>query len=231
PVVVATGSQTLAETLDLSAHATSKGADGLLVVTPYYVRPPQRGLVAYFSEVASRTPLPLLLYHIPGRAAVGVTVDTLSAIAETADNFVGIKHASADLSLITETLLKLGPDFRIFVGLEELSFPMMALGACGMVNAVSNIAPREVVALYDAVISDSIKEARRLHQQLFELNQAIFFDTNPIPLKYMMWRLGILPNDTHRLPMTPPTPEVAQRLDQVLQRAGLIPESSLKTVN
>ncbi len=223
-VVAATGSQSHAETVELTEHAAAAGADALLVVTPYYIRPPRRGLVAYFADLAGRSDLPFLVYHIPGRAAVGVDIGVLEDIAARAENFVGMKHAVADLGLVTEALMAFGPEFRVLVGLEEVSYPMLALGAQGMINAVANVVPRRVVALYDAVAGAGagFAEARALHQQLFELNRAVFYDTNPIPVKYMMWRLGILPNNEHRLPMMPAAADVAARLDALLISAGLL---------
>ena len=200
----------------------------MLVVTPYYIRPPRRGLIAYFTDVAARTELPFLIYHIPGRAAVGVDLGILADVAERADNLVGIKHAVADLGLVTEALLRFGPGFRVLVGLEELSMPMMALGAQGMVNAVGNVVPRQVVALADAMAADDLATGRALHQQLFELNRAVFYDTNPIPVKYMMWRLGLLPSNEHRLPMVPAAPDVAARLDALLAGAGLLDAPALR---
>ena len=220
-VVVATGGQSHAETLELTEHASAAGADALLIVTPYYVKPPQRGLVEYFVDLGRRASLPLLVYHIPGRAAVSITIDTLAAIAERAPTFVGVKHAAEDLGLVTEMLRRFGPEFRVMVGLEELSFPMLAIGASGMINAVGNLAPRKVSALYAAVAEGNLAEARRLHFELFDLNRAVFFDTNPIPLKYMMKRIGLLADDAHRLPMMPAGVELAARLDAVLERAGL----------
>lgn len=222
PVIAATGSQSYAETLALTEHAQRVGADALLIVTPYYIRPPQRGIVAYYNDIGQRTSLPILMYHIPGRASVSVTLETLSEIAAASPHFVGMKHASLDLTLISEALQCLGPAFRIFVGLEELSFPMLALGACGMVNAVSNIAPRAVAELYEAVSAGNLAEGRRLHFELFELNRAIFYDTNPIPLKYMAKRVGLLRNNVHRLPMMPALPEIERKIDLILQKAGLL---------
>jgi 4-hydroxy-tetrahydrodipicolinate synthase len=223
PVIAAAGSQSLAETLELVNHATRVGADALLVVTPYYVRPPQRGLAEYFVEVCRSTELPVLLYHIPGRAAVAIELDTLVQIASRAENFVGMKHAVADLGLVTEVLRELGPDFRVHVGLEELSFPMLAIGASGMINAVANIAPDRVAALYEAVRDGKLEEGRRLHFDLWDLNRSVFFETNPIPVKYMMRRLGILTTNEHRLPMVAASPETEARCDAVLRDAGLLP--------
>lgn len=222
PVVAATGSQSLRETRDLTEHAAKAGADALLIITPYYIRPPQRGLIAYFLELARVTDLPWMVYHIPGRTAVNVTVDTLQELRSKSSTFVGMKHAVNDLALVSECHAVLGPDFKIFVGLEELSFPMMAVGACGLMNAVGNLRPRVLAELCEAIWRGDLATAQMLHHRLFEINQAVFFDTNPIPMKYMMRRLGILETNEHRLPMVSATPELERRLDGVLRRAGLL---------
>jgi 4-hydroxy-tetrahydrodipicolinate synthase len=223
-VVAATGSQSLRETRELTEHAAKAGADALLIVTPYYIRPPQRGLIAYYLELASLSDLPWMVYHIPGRAAVSVTIDTLKELRQRSPTFVGMKHAVNDLALVSECHAVLGPEFKVFVGLEELSFPEMAVGACGVMNAVGNLRPRILADLCEAVWRGDLAGAQALHHRLFEINQAVFFDTNPIPMKYMMRRLGILETNEHRLPMMPATPELEARLDGVLRRAGLLAE-------
>ena len=224
PVVAATGSQSLQESIKLTEHAAKAGADALLIVTPYYIRPPQRGLVAYYLELAAVSALPWMVYHIPGRTAVSVTLDTLKELREKSPTFVGMKHAVNDLGFVSECLSAFGRDFRIFVGLEELSFPMMAVGACGLMNAAGNLQPRVLAELCEAVWRNDLAGAQRLHHQLFEINQAVFFDTNPIPMKYMMKRLGLLRTNEHRLPMMPATKALEERLDGVLRRAGLLKE-------
>lgn len=222
PVVAATGSQSEAETMDLTTAAEKAGADALLVVTPYYIRPPQRGLVEYYVQLGKRSDLPLMIYHIPGRTAVGVTLDTVEQIIEKTPNLIGIKHAVNDLTFVTNALARFGYDFRIFVGLEDLSFPMLCIGACGLMNAVGNVAPRMVADLYEQTVAGNLEAARKLHFSLAELNDAVFWDTNPTPVKYMMMKLGVIEKNEHRLPMMSATPEVAARLDGVLQRAGLL---------
>jgi 4-hydroxy-tetrahydrodipicolinate synthase len=222
PVVAATGSQSYAETLELTAAAENAGADAVLVVTPYYVKPSQAGLVEYFCAVGERTALPLMIYHIPGRAAVSVTAATVEKIAARRSNLVGIKHAVNDLELVSELLLRLGPDFRIFCGLEALSLPMLAVGAAGLMNAAGNLAPARIAQLCNEVRSGNLAAARALHFELFELNQAIFLDTNPIPLKYMMSRLGLLDSPELRLPLVPLDEPRRKILDDVLCRAGLL---------
>ena len=221
PVVAATGSQSLAESVWLTEQADDAGADAVLVVTPYYVKPPQRGLVEYYRDLGARTDLPLLVYHIPGRTAVEVLPETLEQIAAAAPTFVGMKHAVNDLGYVTDARRRLGDGFRIFVGLEELSLPMLAVGASGMMNAVANVAPAEIAALYEAVASGDLDAARKRHDALFELNRAVFWDTNPTPIKYLMRRLGVLPTNEHRLPMMPAAPELEARLDALIDRTGL----------
>ena len=149
--------------------------------------------------VGRQTGLPLLIYHIPGRAAVSVTVDTVAKIADRLPTLVGMKHAVNDLEFVTEVLARLGREFRVFCGLEALSLPMLAVGAAG-----------------------DLAGARRLHDELFQLNQAIFFDTNPVPLKYMMSRLGLLSAPEVRLPLVEASVAVRERLDEVLRNAGLL---------
>jgi 4-hydroxy-tetrahydrodipicolinate synthase len=222
PVIVASGSQSLQETQTLTAHAIKAGADALLIVTPYYIKPPQRGLIEYYLKVTQPFSTPWMIYHIPGRTAVGVTLDTLKAIKAASPHFIGMKHAVNDLALVSECMHAFGDEFRIFVGLEELSFPMMAVGACGLMNAVGNLRPGPLAELCEAVWQGDLKRGRAIHQQLLEINQAVFYDTNPIPMKYMMKRLGIIEANEHRLPMAPATPELEKRLDGVLARAGLL---------
>jgi len=223
PIVAATGSQSFDETAELTQHAEKAGADAVLVVTPYYCRPPQQGLIDYFVAIGRMTALPLLIYHIPGRAAVSVTAFTVAKVAERLPNLVGIKHAAPDLEIITELLVQLGRGFRIFCGLEALSLPMLAVGASGVMNAVGNIDPARLAALCAAVKAGNLEQARNLHFDLFELNRAIFLDTNPIPLKYMMWRLGMLQTNEVRLPLVPILDRERQTaLDRILQQSGLL---------
>ncbi|WP_433966487.1 4-hydroxy-tetrahydrodipicolinate synthase [Tunturiibacter gelidiferens] len=224
-VVAATGSQSFTETAQLTAQAEQAGADAALVVTPYYIKPSQRGLIDYFVTLGQRTRLPLMIYHIPGRAAVSIKAQTVIAIAEQLPHLVGLKHADQNLELLTELLIGLGPEFRIFCGVEALSLPMLLLGGSGLMNAVGNLAPARVAALYAAVQQVDLARAREIHVELFELNQSIFIDTNPVPLKYMMSRLGLLDSPELRLPLVSLAQANEPILDSVLQRSGLLEPS------
>jgi 4-hydroxy-tetrahydrodipicolinate synthase len=229
PVVAATGSQSLFETQALTEHAAHAGADALLIVTPYYTRPPQRGMVAYFLELAKISNLPWMVYHIPRRAGVTVTVDTFKELRDHSETFVGMKHAVNDLDFVSECLGALGMDFKIFAGLEELSVPMLAVGACGLMNAGGNVLPRELADMCEAVWASDLATARDLHHRLYELNRSVQYDTNPIPIKYMMKRLGLLVQNEHRLPMAPALPELERRLDGVLAGIGLLESTGQAT--
>ena len=221
PIVAATGSQSLEETRVLTKYAAKAGVDALLIVTPYYIRPPQRGIIEYYLEATQDIDIPWMIYHIPGRAAVTITIDTIRELKETSPTFVGMKHAVNDLGFVSECLAEF-PDFKVFVGLEELSFPELAIGAVGLMNAVGNLRPSILAEMCQAVWDNDLQKGKKLHHELFELNQSVFYDTNPIPIKYMMKRMGILPNNEHRLPMSPATPELEKRLEEVLIRANLI---------
>ncbi|WP_353072067.1 4-hydroxy-tetrahydrodipicolinate synthase [Tunturiibacter gelidiferens] len=229
PVVAATGSQSFAETVELTQLGEKAGASAVLVVTPYYIKPSQRGLIEYFAAVGKRTALPLMIYHIPGRAAVSIHAKTVMRIGERIDNLVGLKHADKGLELLTELQIGMGPEFRMFCGLEALSLPMLVLGASGLMNAVGNVAPAKVASLYTAVKQGDLQMAQRLHLELFELNRAIFFDTNPVPLKYMMSRLGMLDSPELRLPLIDLDAELQKAIDPVLLRAGLLQPSEMAT--
>ncbi|MEZ5075920.1 MAG: 4-hydroxy-tetrahydrodipicolinate synthase [Solirubrobacterales bacterium] len=189
-VVAATGSPNQAETIELTRAAEASGVDAALVVCPAFVKPSQEGLARHFETVAGTTSLPLLIYNIPGRSGVGVTADTVERVAESASNLVGIKHASQDLDLLTDLILRLGEDFRVFCGLESFSYPFLSLGGAGLMSAVGNLMPARVAELCELVAAGDHDRALAVHRELFRINQAIFFDTNPGPLKTMLEATG-----------------------------------------
>lgn len=214
-VVAATGSANHAETLELTRAATEAGVDAVMVVCPAFVRPSQDGLIAHFTAVGSSTDLPWLIYNIPGRSGVGVTAETTERLAEATPNLVGLKHASVDLDLVTDLLLRLGEDFRLFCGLESYSYPFLAVGGAGLMNAVGNLLPGELAQLCDCVRNDDHASALRLHRELFRLNEAIFYDTNPGPLKMMLAMAG-LSNGELRLPLIAPGEATRKRVSDAV---------------
>ena len=221
PVAAGIPAESHAEAVLLLARAEKAGADAVVSVTPYYVRPPQRGLVAFFVDLAGRTTLPFLIYHIPGRAAVSVMAETFEAIAERCPNFVGLKNTDDNLALVSRLLNRLGADFRIFGGLESTAFAMCALGGCGTMITTSNVAPKRIAYLNELCTAGKLHEARTLAIEIDELMTAPFLDTGPIPIKCMMKLMGLIPTNEHRLPMTPATAELEEQLKGVVRRYGL----------
>ena len=220
PVVAATGSPNQAETLRLTRAAGEVGADAVMVVCPAFVRPSQEGLRRHFVTVAAATELPFLIYNIPGRSGVGVSGETVERIAAEAANLVGLKHASNDLDLVTDLLLRLSDDFRLFCGLESYSYPFLAVGGAGLMSAVGNLLPGPVRELCQLVAADDHAAALALHRALFRLNQAVFVDTNPGPLKVMMAEAGLGPGEV-RAPLAPLSEENRERVLEILRACEL----------
>ncbi len=222
PVLVGTGSVNLDETLRLTRFAQETGADAALVIVPYYVKPNQQGVYDFFARVAEAVPgLPLVLYNIPGRAAVSIDPSTLARLSKSYTNIIGVKHSVKDLDAVSWTLNLCGRDFKVFCGLESLTYPMLALGGHGMVAATANWLPRDVAQMYDHVKAGELSKARELHYELLEANEAIFWDTNPIPLKTVLASMGLIEKEW-RLPLGPTTADIEQRLRAMAESYGLL---------
>jgi 4-hydroxy-tetrahydrodipicolinate synthase len=216
PVVAGTPAESHSEAVTLLERAAKAGADAVVSVTPYYVQPPQRGLVAFFTDLATRPELPFLIYHIPGRAAVSVTAETFEAIAERCPNFVGLKNTDDNLVLVSRLMSRLGPDFRIFGGLESTAFAMSTLGGCGTIITTSNVAPKQIAELNDLCSAGKLHEAQKLVIDLDELLAAAFHDTGPIPVKCIMKLMALIPANEHRLPIVPATLELERKLQAIV---------------
>jgi 4-hydroxy-tetrahydrodipicolinate synthase len=215
PVLAATGTSNHAETLELTRRAEEAGVDAALIVCPAFVKPSQEGLVRHFAAVAKSTGLPFLIYNIPGRAGVAVTGETVERIAERAPNLVGLKHASNDLDLVTDLLMRLGDDFRLFCGLESYSYPFLAVGGAGLMSAIGNLLPTRVAEMCDLVRTGNHEGALAIHRELFRINEAVFFDTNPVPLKAMLAASG-LGSEEVRPPLAPISDATRRRVLDVL---------------
>jgi 4-hydroxy-tetrahydrodipicolinate synthase len=221
PVAAGIPAESHSEAVWLLTRAEKAGVDALVSVTPYYVRPPQRGLIAFFSDLARRTELPFLIYHIPGRAAVSVAAETFEAIAERCPNFVGLKNTDDNLALVSCLLSRLGSDFRIFGGLESTAFAMSVLGGCGTMITTSNVAPKRIAELNELCAAGKLHEAQALAIELDQLMAAAFLDTGPIPIKCMMKMMGLIATNEHRLPMVPASAELEKQLAAVVKRYEL----------
>jgi len=220
PVVAGTGSNSTAEAIDLTRFAKNAGADGALVVLPYYNKPTQQGLIAHCRAIADAVDLPLILYNIPGRTGINMLPETLAAIADH-PNIVGMKEATGNLEQMTHDIVLCGAKLSFLSGDDTLTLPLMAVGGKGVISVVANIVPRDVADLTRAFLSGDWKRARELHLKLFPLCQAMFCETNPIPVKTAMALMGMI-NGELRLPLCPMSEANLTKLKAAMRAYGLI---------
>jgi 4-hydroxy-tetrahydrodipicolinate synthase len=217
PFLPGTGTARIDETLELTAAAQRLGADAALVVAPYYARPTQAALNDWYATVAREFPdLPIIVYNVPIRSAVDVTPDTIATLAREHDNIVGVKETTRDFEHVSYVLHACGSDFLAFSGIELLCYPMLAIGGAGHLSCVANFAPRPVAELYDRFSAGDHDEARRLHYELHPLVELAFLETNPVPAKWAMQRLGILDSALARPPLAPLSEASVARAEEIL---------------
>jgi 4-hydroxy-tetrahydrodipicolinate synthase len=204
PFLPGTGAARMDETLELTAEAAKLGAVAALVVTPWYGRPQQDGLFEWYSTVAREFPdLGIIVYNVPIRAAVDITPATVGRLRRAHDNIIGIKETTRDFEHVSYVLNECGTDFIALSGIELLCYPMMCLGGDGHLSCVGNFAPRPVAELYDAFAAGDHERARQLHYDLHPLVDAAFAETNPVPAKWIMHRMGLIPSPHARIPLAP----------------------------
>lgn len=222
PVVLGTGSTNFDETLRLTRTAEELGADAALVIVPYYNRPSQEGLYQHFTTVARSTKLPVIVYNIPGRTATNMEPETLKRIRLACDNVIGVKESNRDFEQVTKVLTTVGRDFLVYSGIEALCYPMLALGGAGHISATANLMPRKVADLYNFAARGEWDRARDLHFELYRMNDVLFIETNPGPLKAAMGLVGtIRPN--LRLPLVPVSAAHLEIIRQTLTDYGILP--------
>lgn len=220
PFVAGTGTSNLDETLRLTRAAERLGVDAALVIVPYYTRPSQEGLYRYFRALAEAVVLPIIVYNIPGRTAVNMAPATMARLRRDCPSVIGVKESNKDFEHVSLVLHACGRDFQVYSGIELLCYPMLAIGGAGHVSATANIFPREVAALYDHVVAGRWQEAIDLHYHLLPMNEALFLETNPGPLKWMLGELGRI-DPTLRPPLCVPSPENRARMRAVMEQYGL----------
>ena len=218
-MICGTGTYSTAETLELTQDAEDAGADGLLVVTPYYNKPPQRGLIAHFERVADATELPIIAYNIPGRTATRIEHDTLIRLAAK-PNIVAVKDSTGDFQGISRLMAE-APDFEVYSGDDWATFGYVCLGAVGVVSVASHLVGPQIRQMIELIGSGDVASARKIHEDLSPLFNALFITSNPIPLKAALQMLG-LPAGDPRLPLVPATAEERERVRKALEDAGLL---------
>lgn len=220
-VIAGTGTYDTAHSIRLSKEAHRAGADGLLLVNPYYNRPSQDGLYAHFRAVAESTPLPVMLYNIPGRTGVNCTPETMAQLAEI-PNIVAVKEAAGSLDQVSEIRVRTPDRFSIYSGDDSLTLPKLAVGATGVVSVAGNLAGAEIQAMIRAFLAGKVEEALRLHRRLWPLFKVLFITTNPVPVKAAL-RLAGFDCGRVRLPLVDATPKEEEQIQAVLRALGLMP--------
>jgi 4-hydroxy-tetrahydrodipicolinate synthase len=232
PFVPGTGSTKLDETLELTAAADEAGADAVLVITPYYARPTQEGLYAWYATVAGEFPhLPLAIYNVPSRTAVDVAPETVARLRRDFDNVVGIKETTKDFEHFSRVLHRGGRDLLVWSGIELLCLPLLALGGAGFVSAAANLAPSAVARMYERWTAGDHDEALDLHFGLHPLVDLLFVETNPAPAKWVLEQAGVLPSGHVRPPLVGPTEAGRARIRDLLAQAAPVLEGPLRRLS
>lgn len=221
PVIAGAGSNNTVEAIELAQHAESAGADAVLVVTPYYNKPNQRGLYAHFSAVANAISIPLVIYNIPGRSIVDMTPETMGALARDHKNIIGVKDATGKIERVSEQRATCGSDFIQLSGEDATALGFNAHGGRGCISVTSNVAPRLCAQFQEACQAGDYAAALTIQDRLMPLHKALFLEPNPSGPKYALSRLGRVQNHL-RLPLLPIEAETAEKIDQALRHAGLL---------
>jgi 4-hydroxy-tetrahydrodipicolinate synthase len=219
-VLAGTGSNSTSEAIELTRHAKEAGADGALLISPYYNKPTQQGLVAHYSEVARQTSFPLVVYNIPGRTASNVLPDTLARLAEL-EQVVGVKEACGNLDQMAHVIAAVPDGFAVLSGDDSLTLPLLAIGGSGVISTTSNLVPAEMVELVRAFRAGDVERARAIHYRLLPLFDALFSETNPIPMKAALALRGTVLEEL-RLPLTRLSPPNRERLQVAMKELGLL---------
>ena len=225
PVIAGTGSNSTEEAVSLTKHAEKAGADGALVVTPYYNKPTQEGLYQHYKTINDNTSLPIIIYNIPGRCVIDMTVDTMARLFEL-KNIAGVKDATGDLNRLDQSIKKLGPEFIQLTGEDGLAFEFNKRGGVGIISVTANIAPKLCSNMQKFSKSDSDKEmneAERIDKLLQPVHKALFVESNPSPVKYAAKLLGLC-DDTVRLPLVKIMDETKSKVKNSLISANLLNE-------
>ncbi len=220
PVIAGTGSNSTEEALRLTRHAWKAGADAALVVTPYYNRPTQEGLYLHYRAIAEETPLPVIPYNVPARTGANLLPETVARLAEL-KNIVGIKEASGSFKQINDILALCGKDFALLSGDDQILLPLLALGAKGVISVASNVLPAQMSGMVAAFAAGNIALARDIHFRISPLMDALFVETNPIPVKAALSLMGRIEYEL-RLPLCPLAPANYAKLRRVMAETGLI---------
>ncbi|MFX0081548.1 MAG: 4-hydroxy-tetrahydrodipicolinate synthase [Candidatus Hodarchaeota archaeon] len=220
-VLAGAGSNSTKEAISLAQYAEKIGADGLLIVVPYYNKPVQHSLIDHFSAIADSVSLPIILYNVPSRTGRNLEPETVSKLAYSKENIIGIKCASGNIDQITKIIKTTPKDFIVLSGDDGMTYHIMALGGKGVISVASNIIPSKMVEFTNSMLNDQWKKAREMQLELYDLFKVLFIETNPGPVKYAADVMGLM-DVRMRLPLTPPLKENQKKIKNVLKELDLI---------
>ncbi len=220
PILAGAGGYNTNAVIHLAGEMQKRGVSGLLSVTPYYNKPTQEGLYQHYRAIAESTPLPIVVYNVPGRTGLNVDAATLMRLADI-PNIVGVKEASGNMTQMCEICRALPPDFIVLSGDDALTLPLMSVGGRGIISVASNEIPAEMVQMVETAERNDFAAARHIHARILPLMQVNFVEANPIPVKAAMAAMGLL-EDVYRLPMVPPRPAAREKIVYVLKELGLL---------
>ncbi|MBN1219003.1 MAG: 4-hydroxy-tetrahydrodipicolinate synthase [Anaerolineae bacterium] len=221
PVIGGTGSNSTREAIRLSQHAEDVGVDAVLLVNPYYNKPTQEGLYRHFKAIANSVNIPCIVYNIKGRTAVNVETPTLLRLINDCDNIVAVKEASGDMNQIQDVINQSPDHFSVLSGDDNITLNLIKAGGQGVISVASNVIPGQMSRLVQLALAGNYTEAEALNRELMPLFEAEFVETNPIPIKYMLWRAGMC-QEVYRLPMCELQPASRAKVDAVLTQMGLL---------
>ena len=221
PVIAGAGSNNTEEAVRLTRFAKEAGADAALHITPYYNKPTQGGLFAHYKAIADAVDLPILVYNVPGRTGVKVAPATMARMYKEIPGIIGAKEATGDLAYVSDTLEFCGPGFTLLSGDDFTVLPALALGAVGVISVTSNLVPAKMAAMCSCFANGDLATAKQLHYEMGPLNRACFLETNPIPVKTALAKMGKMGVEM-RLPLVPMLPENEKCLDEALALCGLV---------
>ena len=221
PVIAGAGSNNTVEAIDLSRHAEASGADGLLIVTPYYNKPNQRGLYEHFKAVAEAASLPVIIYNIPPRSVIDMSVETMARLFRDCENITGVKDATANVARVSDQREAMGPEFNQLSGEDPTALGYMAHGGHGCISVTANVAPGLCARFQEACLAGDFKTALDLQDKLMPLHRALFIEPNPTGSKYALSLLGKMQNEV-RLPMVTVGDDTQKAIKDALVHAGLL---------
>jgi 4-hydroxy-tetrahydrodipicolinate synthase len=220
-VLAGAGSNATHEAIDIAKHAQSAGVDAIFSVSPYYNKPTQEGLYQHYKAIASAVEIPFMLYNVPSRTGVDITAETVIRLFDDVENIFGIKEATGSIERCVELLSK-RPNLYVFSGDDAIDYPILANGGMGITSVTANLLPDLKAQMVHLALDGDFKGAKAINDKLYDINKALFCESNPIPIKYAMYVAGLIDTLEYRLPLTPPSKESMEKIERVMSNYNIV---------